>query len=77
MEDVVTQLTSDQELWQQASYDLSVRVAQEYDVQTLQRMQLNEKSWNKLAGHFTILLSNKDSQQVSSAKGIAQDARKF
>ena len=61
---MVAQLTRDQELWQQASYDLSVRVAEQYDVQTLQRLQLNEKSWSKLAGHFAILLSSRDSQQV-------------
>ena len=64
LEEVVSQLTYDQEMWQQASYDLSLRVAREYDVQTLQRLQLNEKSWSKLAGHFAILLSSKDSQQV-------------
>ncbi len=67
LEDVVTQLTHDQEQWRRASYDLSWRVAQEYDLQTLQRMQLNEKSWTKLAGHFAILLSGKDTQQVREA----------
>ncbi len=64
LEEVVTQLTHDQEQWRRASYDLSWRVAEEYDLQTLQRMQLNEKSWTKLAGHFAILLSSKDAEQV-------------
>lgn len=64
LEDVVLQLSYDQELWQQAAYELSWKVAEEYDLQTLKRMQLNEKAWCKLAGHFTIMLSSKDTKQV-------------
>ncbi len=64
LEEVVAQLSYDQELWQQAAYELSWKVAEEYDIQTLQRLQLCEKSWCKLAGHYSILLSGKDTRQV-------------
>ena len=64
LEDVVSQLAQDQELWQQAAYKLSWKVAEEYDIKTLQRMQLDEKSWCKLASHFAILLSSKNTKQV-------------
>ena len=66
LEDQVDNLTVEKELWQQASYDLSLRVAQEEDLQTVQRLQLGEKAWCKLAGHFTVLVSDKDTQQVIS-----------
>ena len=64
LEDQVSNLTFERDLWQQASYDLAQRVADECNLQTLQRIQLSEKSWCKLAGHFAVLLSDKDTQQV-------------
>ena len=41
-----------------------MRVAEEVNLQTVRRLQLSEKSWANLAGHFVIVLSNKDAQQV-------------
>ena len=58
------QLTQERELWQQASYDLAHKVAEEGGLRTVQRLQLCEKAWSKLAGHFAIILSNKDTQQA-------------
>ena len=58
------QLTQERELWQQASYDLAHKVAEEAGLRTVQRLQLCEKAWSKLAGHFAIILSNKDTQQA-------------
>ena len=57
-------LTMERELWQQAAYDLARTVASECRLSSVQRLQLGEKAWAKLAGHFAILLSNKDTQQV-------------
>lgn len=69
LEATVAQLTYDQELWLQATYELSWRVAEEYDLRTLQRLQLSEKAWCKLAGHFAILLNSRDSKQVRVCVG--------
>ena len=65
LEDQVASLTMEKELWQQASYDLAHRVAEHCSLQTVQRLQLGEKAWCKLMGHFAVVLSNKDTQQVS------------
>lgn len=67
LENQITNTTFEKELWQQAAYDLSWRVAQEHSLQTLQRLQLSEKAWCKLAGHFVILLSSKDTEQVRTS----------
>lgn len=69
LEDQVSNLTFERDLWQQASYDLAQRVADECNLQTIQRIQLSEKSWCKLAGHFAVLLSDKDTQQVCVCVG--------
>ena len=65
LEEQVASLTTEKELWQQASYDLAHRVATECNLQTIQRLQLGEKAWCKLMGHFAVVLSDKDTQQVS------------
>lgn len=65
LEDQVASLTTEKELWQQASYDLAHRVAMECNLQTVHRLQLGEKAWCKLMGHFAVVLSDKDTQQVS------------
>lgn len=65
LEEQVHSLTMEHGLWQQAAYNLSRRVAQEYQLRGLQKLQLSERNWSKLARHFAILLSSKDTQQVS------------
>ena len=65
LEDQVVSLTMEKELWQQASYDLARRVSEQCSLKTVQRLQLGEKAWCKLMGHFAVVLSNKDTQQVS------------
>ena len=65
LEDQVVGLTTEKELWQQASYDLAHRVAEQCCLQTVQRLQLGEKAWCKLMGHFAVVLSDKDTQQVN------------
>jgi len=67
LEDQVAQLTQERELWQQASYNLAHKVAEDTGLRTVRRLQLCEKAWVKLAGHFAITLSNRDTQQVGSS----------
>lgn len=64
LEDQVSSLTTEKELWQQASYDLAHRVAEQCRLETIERLQLGEKAWCKLMGHFAVVLSDKDTQQV-------------
>jgi len=64
LEDNVESLTSERDLWQDAAYGLSNRVIEEFQLRSLQKLQLNEKNWCKLCRHFTIMLSSKDTQQV-------------
>ena len=61
----------ERDVWQQVAYDLTLKVAEEANLQTIKRLQLSEKSWSKLAGHFAIVLSDKDTQQVSIAEAQA------
>ena len=64
MEEQLSHMTYEQDLWKQAAYDLSWRVASEFNLLSFQTLQLNERTWCKLAGHFIIILSSKDTKQV-------------
>ena len=68
-------MVEEKDLWQQACYSLALKVARQCHLQTLQRLQLSEKSWVKLAEHFAILLSDRDTEQVR--KGRVQKAEQM
>ena len=57
-------ISSEKELWQQTAYDLALKVADEYNLYTVRRLQLIEKNWHQLAGHFVILLTQTDTQRL-------------
>ena len=61
-------MMEEKDLWQQACYALAIKVAEECRLQTLQRLQLSEKSWVKLAEHFAIFLSDRDTDQVRKGR---------
>ena len=39
---------------------------QEHSLNTAKRLHVAEKAWAKLANHFTILLSDKDTEMLTS-----------
>ena len=61
-------MVKEKDLWQQACYSLALKVAKECQLQTLQRLQLSEKLWVKLAEHFAIFLSDRDTEQVRKGR---------
>ena len=69
LEGVTLKISSEKELWQQTAYDLALKVASEYSLFTVRQLQLGEKTWNQLATHFIVLLTQDDTQQLS---GIEQ-----
>lgn len=44
-------------------------------LQTLRRLQLGEKLWAQLARHFTIVLSRRDTQQLSEVNTCVREWR--
>jgi hypothetical protein len=62
----VTQLINEKELWHKAAHRLAAKVAHQRNLKTSQRLHLNEKAWSKLAAHFAVVLSDRDTQQVYS-----------
>ena len=64
LEGVTLKISSEKELWQQTAYDLALKVADEFNLYTVRRLQLIEKNWHQLAGHFVILLTQTDTQKL-------------
>ena len=61
----VTQLVNEKELWHKAAHSLAAKVAHQRNLKTSQRLHLSEKAWCKLAAHFAVVLSDRDTQQVT------------
>lgn len=57
-------LTAECALWQDTAHSLAHTVAERLSLQSIQRLQLTEKAWSKMAAHFAILLSDQDTKQV-------------
>lgn len=55
----------ERDVWEGAAYGLAGQVSEMKQLRTLRRLQLGEKAWAMLVRHFTILLSDKDTQQLS------------
>lgn len=54
-------------MWEGAAYGLAGQVIDgpiDLHLKTLRRLQLGEKTWSKLARHFTSLLSQRNIEQV-------------
>ncbi|EDO47152.1 predicted protein, partial [Nematostella vectensis] len=59
-------LTEERDLWGSAAYTLALKVTDKHSLNTAKKLHLCEKAWAKLARHFAIFLSEKDSIQVNT-----------
>ncbi|XP_060065790.1 axonemal dynein light chain domain-containing protein 1-like [Ylistrum balloti] len=75
LEGQVLMLTEERELWSQAAYSLALKVTAEANLVTAKRLHVSEKSWAKLATHFTILLSDKDTELLARLQGHVEKWR--
>ena len=64
LEGVTLKISSEKELWQQTSYDLALKVSDEFSLYTVGQLQLREKNWHQLATHFVVLLTQNDTQRL-------------
>lgn len=69
LEKQVVMLTDEKELWSTAAYSLALKVTEEANLVTAKRLHGSEKAWVKLATHFTILLSDRDTQVLTNLQG--------
>ncbi|XP_053380213.1 axonemal dynein light chain domain-containing protein 1-like [Mercenaria mercenaria] len=72
LESQVFMLTEEREIWSTASYCLAMKVTEEAGLTTAKRLHVNEKAWAKLAHHFTILLSDKDTDLLTKIQTFVE-----
>lgn len=58
-------ISKEREIWEKTCFNLTLAVAGRYKLATIEQLQLNGRAWEKLASHFTILLSDKITKHVS------------
>ncbi|XP_012942468.1 axonemal dynein light chain domain-containing protein 1 isoform X2 [Aplysia californica] len=75
LERQVFMLSEEREIWSTAAYSLALKVTEEYQLSTAKRLQLSEKGWVKMANHFTILLSDRDTDLLTKIQGFVENWR--
>ena len=58
-------------------YDIPfhIQVTQEHSLNTAKRLHVSEKAWAKLANHFTILLSDNDTETLTKLQSFVDQWR--
>ena len=51
------------------------QVTESNALSTAKRLHVSEKSWSKLANHFTIVLSDRDTEQLSQLQHLVESHR--
>ncbi|XP_065830228.1 axonemal dynein light chain domain-containing protein 1-like [Oscarella lobularis] len=77
LEAQVLELVREKDAWQKAAHDLAAKVAEEQGLKSAKRIQLCEKTWSKLAGHFAVVLGDRDTQQLSELQSYVQTWREL
>ncbi|KAK3723089.1 hypothetical protein RRG08_037283 [Elysia crispata] len=75
LERQVFMLSEEREVWSTAAYSLALKVTEEYQLNTAKRLQLSEKGWVKMANHFTILLSDRDTDLLTKIQSYVENWR--
>ncbi|XP_039257089.2 axonemal dynein light chain domain-containing protein 1-like [Styela clava] len=64
LETQVSILTEERDLWCNASYSLGLKIISENSLSTAKRLLVTEKAWHKLGCHFTVLISDCDTESL-------------
>lgn len=77
LEGQLASLGTEKEIWSTAAYSLALKVTEEHSLSTARRLHVCEKSWSKLANHFTIMLSDQDTAQLTQLQGYVDHWREI
>lgn len=72
LESTIKSLIEERDLWIRTSYSIAFKVTNENKLNTAKRLNIAEKSWAKLAKHFSILLSDHDTKDLIETQKLIE-----
>lgn len=66
-------MIDERDLWIKTTYNIAFKVTSENKLSTAKRMNMSGKSWFKLAKHFAILQSDKDTKDVIEIQKLVEN----
>lgn len=60
-------------MWIKTSYGIGVKVCEENRLNTCKRLNLAEKSWFKLAKHFALMLTDRDTKDLIAIQKMTEE----
>lgn len=73
LEKTIDMLIEERDLWTKTAYGIGVKVCEENKLNTCKRLNLTEKSWFKLAKHFSLMLSDRDTKDLMVIQKIIEE----
>merc|ERR1712142_1371071 len=57
-------LIFERDIWNSTAYSLAIKLIEENDLTIVRRLYVSERAWSKMANHFTVFLTERDSSDL-------------
>ena len=64
LEKQIKSLTFERDIWNSTAYSLAIKLIEENDLTIARRFYVSERAWSKMANHFTVFLTERDSADL-------------
>lgn len=64
LEKQIKSLIFERDIWNSTAYSLAIKLIEENDLTIVRRLYVSERAWSKMANHFTVFLTERDSSDL-------------
>jgi len=64
LEKQIKSLVFERDIWNSTAYSLAIKLIEENDLTIARRLYVSERAWSKMANHFTVFLTERDSSDL-------------
>ncbi len=64
LEKALEEIAEEREMWIITAYNIALKITEENKLVTAKRLNLSEKSWSKLAKHFSLFIGDYDTKDL-------------
>ena len=70
LEKALEEIAEEREMWIKTAYNIALKITEENKLVTAKRLNLSEKSWSKLAKHFSLFIGDYDTKDLVKIQNI-------
>ncbi|XP_075254289.1 axonemal dynein light chain domain-containing protein 1-like isoform X2 [Convolutriloba macropyga] len=77
LEHQISVLSEEKEIWSTACYTMAVKITENNRLNTAKRLHMAEKTWAKLASHYSLFLADRDCELMANLQSHADKWREI